>query len=75
MVVFVVTATSEKGFGVLGVYSDREKAEARMAWEIAALAGVPMGEAEELAAVWDWTDDEDYPVRTLAIRHYNVDED
>jgi hypothetical protein len=74
-VVFTVTLTSKDGFGVLGVYSDRDKAEARMAREIVALAGVPRGEAEEIAATWDWADDEDFPVHTLAIRHYTVDED
>jgi hypothetical protein len=74
--VFVLTATSrDGGFSVLGAYSDRDKVEARMAREIVALTGVPLREAEELAASWDWTDDEDFPVRTLAIRHYTVDED
>lgn len=74
--IFVLTATSsEKGFEVLGVFSDRDKAEARMAREIVALGGGSRGEAEEIAATWDWCDDEDFPVRTLAIRHYTVDAD
>jgi hypothetical protein len=75
IVVLVVTSTSREGFEVLGVYSHREKAEMRMAREIVTLTGAPSAKAADLAAAWDWADDPDFPVRTLAIRHYTVDEE